>query len=623
MQRHLGGLHRDSGHSSSVLSQINGLNERRPASNGRMSLRELWVSRSGSHARLSTGRESLCAITATDLFTSSGVCEQLEALVAAEGDGDAPLEDVKAELRWAHGVEPGRISGWRVADKDYPGGLVIVHALAIGAFEEASAELQALQSRHRIILDAAGEGIYGLDADGRVTFGNAAAADIVGWRNEDIFGRSAHEVHHHSHEDGSPYPAHECPIYAALRDGEVHRVEDEVFWHANGSPVHVEYTSTPILNNGVPDGAVVIFRDVSRRKELERQREKAFEEIAALTEQLEQERDYLRDEINITQNFGEIVGQSRALKRTLAQIEAVAPTPANVLILGESGVGKEMIARAIHSQSDRARRPLVKVNCASIPRDLFESDFFGHVQGAFTGAHRDRVGRLQLADGGTLFLDEVGEIPLALQSKLLRALQEHEFERVGDDRTVKVDVRVVAATNRNLEDEVRKGRFREDLYYRLSVFPVEVPPLRERSDDIGPLAMHFLESICREFGREPLQMTRSQLQRLKARNWPGNIRELRNVIERAIISSSGSRLQLEAVLPAAGTTNVQPSADKPESHEFLTDAEFRELEKTNLVAALRQSNGQVWGDGGAADLLGVKPSTLRCRMRAFGITRED
>ena len=334
--------------------------------------------------------------------------------------------------------------------------------------ESALAELGRLKTAYQAILGSAGEGIYGLDRDGCITFGNQAAVDILGWQPNEILGQLAHAVHHHSHADGSTYPREDCPIYAALRDGEIHRVDNEVFWRSDGTPVPVEYTSTPILKNGEPDGAVVVFRDISARRELEAQRLAAFEDVKRLKEQLEQERDYLRDEVNVTSHFGEIIGESQALKRTLAQVEAVAPTPANVVILGESGVGKEMIARAIHSQSDRADKPLVKVNCASIPRDLFESEFFGHVKGAFTGAHRDRVGRLQLAAGGTLFLDEVGEIPLSQQGKLLRALQEHEFERVGDDVTTKVDVRVVAATNRDLRDEVQTGRFRED-----SVLPTQ------------------------------------------------------------------------------------------------------------------------------------------------------
>ncbi len=482
--------------------------------------------------------------------------------------------------------------------------------------------LVELESRHALILESAGEGIYGLDAGGRITFGNAAAERIVGWDTAKVHGKPAHDVHHHSHADGSPYPREACPIYAALKDGKVHHVEDEVFWHADGSAVPVEYTSTPIVRDGKPDGAVVVFRDVSTRKELEAQRAAAFEEIKRLKDRLEQERDYLRDEVNVTSHFGEIIGRSPALRRTLAQLEAVAPTPANVLVLGESGVGKEMVARAIHARSPRSDRPLVKVNCASIPNELFESEFFGHVKGAFTGAHRDRVGRLQLADGGTLFLDEVGEIPLGQQGKLLRALQEHEFEVVGDDRTTKVDVRVVAATNRDLAEEVKAGRFREDLFYRLSVFPIDVPPLRERLEDIKPLAKHFLGLIGRELGRESLRLTRSQLAALEGHAWPGNIRELKNVIERAAISSTGNRLRIDLALPARSPGSPDARATPaPEEADFMTVDEFRELEIANVTAALRHAGWRIWGADGAAELLGLNPSTLKYRMKQLGIRK--
>ena len=490
--------------------------------------------------------------------------------------------------------------------------------------EDAYEELVRVQTEQQLILDAAGEGIYGIDADGKMTFGNAATSEILGWKVDDVLMQSAHEVHHHSHEDGSPYPREECPIYAALKDGEVHRVDCEVFWHTNGKPVPVEYTSTPIIRDGKPDGAVCVFRDITERREAERQREEAYAEITALKEQLEQERDYLRDEVKVTVSFGEIIGQSMALKRTLAKVEAVANTSANVLVLGESGVGKEMIARAIHGQSERSEQALIKVNCASIPKELFESEFFGHVRGAFTGAHKDRIGRLQLANGGTLFLDEVGEIPLSLQGKLLRALQEREFERVGDDETTKVDVRVVAATNRNLEEEVAAGRFREDLYYRLSVFPIELPPLRDRSDDIVPLATHFLDAICVEAGRETLQLSKQHIAMLQKHQWPGNVRELRNVIERAVILTKGTRLRLDlamggAVKSAPETNSTVADGD---SGQFLTEDEFRAKEKQNLVAALRAADWRVWGPDGAAAMLGIKPSTLSYRMSAFGIEKE-
>lgn len=491
----------------------------------------------------------------------------------------------------------------------------------------SSPELNHLQQRHELILSAAGEGIYGLDINGKTTFANRAAVDILGWHEKDILGASLHDIHHHSYPNGDSYPKENCPIYAAFNDGEIHRVDDEVFWRADGQAVPVEYISTPIIEDGEIQGAVVTFRDISERKAAEAERSQNFEEIKKLKDELELERDYLRDEIQSNVSYGNIIGKSPALSRTLAQIEAVATTPTSVLILGESGVGKEMIARAIHTQSSRANEALVKVNCASIPKDLFESEFFGHIKGSFTGAHRDRVGRMQLANGGTLFLDEIGEIPLDLQGKLLRALQEHEFERVGDEKTMSVDVRIVAATNRDLAEEVKAGRFREDLYYRLSVFPIEVPALRERRIDIPLLAEHFLAEQSLQLGRENLHLSKAQAATLSEMPWPGNIRELRNVIERAVILSSGTRLRLDLALPDTPQLNhiiddVSISAEGVVT-EVLDENEFRDFERSNLLRALQQCNWKVAGPQGAAVLLGIKPSTLSYRMNNFDIRRPE
>ena len=539
-------------------------------------------------------------------------------------DGHA-IENMPVSLRGQAAITRGLLSAWR-ASSDATSPRLVLNATCTEDLDRSLAELRQLRTRHELILGAVGDGVYGFDREGRLTFGNAASMDILGWDPEHLRGKIAHDVHHHSHADGSPYPRENCPIYAALRDGAVHRVDHEVFWHTDGSAVPVEYTSTPILQDGAIQGAVVVFRDVTERRAIEQQREAAYREIAHLKEQLELERDYLREEIQINSDFGEIIGTSEPLQRTLAQIAAVAPTPASVLVLGESGVGKEMIARAIHARSDRADKPLVTVNCASIPADLFESEFFGHVKGAFTGAHRDRVGRLQLADGGTLFLDEVGEIPLSLQSKLLRALQERELERVGDDRTVQVDVRVVAATNRDLDAEVKAGRFREDLFYRLSVFPIQVPPLRERPEDVAPLAQHFLERACAELGRECLRLSQQQVEALQRHGWPGNIRELKNVIERAVILGGAGRARLDLAMPgdSGGTLDPAPIEPTPDAHaDFVTDAEIRAREKANMLAALRHAGWKVWGDDGAAQLLGLKPSTLAYKMKALGLRKES
>ncbi len=369
------------------------------------------------------------------------------------------------------------------------------------------------------------------------------------------------------------------------------------------------------------DHMLVASKDVTERNRAERELRNTLAENARLREELERERDYLREEVNVAMNFGRMIGTSPALRRMLKRIEAVAETPASVLVQGESGVGKELVAHAIHMQSPRSAGPLVKVNCASIPKELFESEFFGHVKGAFTGAHRDRIGRFQLADGGTIFLDEIGEIPLELQGKLLRVLQESEFERVGDDVTRSVDVRVIAATNRNLEQLIVDGEFREDLFYRLSVFPVDVPPLRERGEDVVQLAQHFLEQTCKDFGREILTLTRAQAENLRAYDWPGNVRELKNVIERAVILSQGKVLRLDMSMSDLTAEPEESKTAGMQADYILTEQQIKELQRANLLRALESTNWKVSGTGGAAELLGVRPTTLADRVRTYNIKR--
>ena len=351
---------------------------------------------------------------------------------------------------------------------------------------------------------------------------------------------------------------------------------------------------------------------------------RAFEEIHRLQEQLELECAYLREEVRDAREFGDIVGQSDALKSVLKQVELVAPTNANVIIFGESGTGKELVAREIHQRSERHDRPLIKVNCASISRELYESEFFGHVRGAFSGAIKDRAGRFEAADGGTLFLDEVGEIPLDLQSKLLRVLQEGQYERVGEETTREVDVRIIAATNRNLKKDVAKGRFRQDLFYRLNVFPIEVAPLRLRKVDIPLLAEHFLGLIQKRRNRKLPRLSASNLKQLQNYDWPGNVRELQNVIERATIASQGRALQF--VLPDSdGPDDSQqvPLTDLESNDEWVVvpESEMRRWERKNIVAALNKSNWKIYGLGGAAQLLGIKPTTLSSRIKKMKIRK--
>lgn len=321
-----------------------------------------------------------------------------------------------------------------------------------------------------------------------------------------------------------------------------------------------------------------------------------------------------------------ILGRSQSLAHVLEQARAVAGTDATVLILGESGVGKELISRQIHRWSRRRAGRFVTVNCASIPRDLFESEFFGHVRGAFTGATRDRPGRIESADGGTLFLDEVGEIPGELQGKLLRVLQNLAFERVGDDRTRRADVRFVAATNRDLRREVSSGRFRRDFYYRLAVFPIVVPPLRVRPEDIEVLTRHFLRVVAEANDRQCPHLDEAQLRHLEAYDWPGNVRELRNVVERAFIMSGNGPLRFDLALPASALSfaaRVLPQAEQGAQRGFFTAIEFQELERLNLIAALEASHWKVAGAKGAAELLGLRPSTLFSRLKALAIRRPE
>jgi transcriptional regulator with GAF, ATPase, and Fis domain len=348
---------------------------------------------------------------------------------------------------------------------------------------------------------------------------------------------------------------------------------------------------------------------------------RAFAEIERLRLRVELENEYLREEVKAAlPSGGRILGESTGIRELLKQLALVAPTGASVLILGESGTGKELVAREIHDRSLRSDRPLITVNCASIPRELFESEFFGHLRGAFTGALRDRAGRFEAADGGTLFLDEVGEIPLELQGKLLRALQEGTFERVGDDRTRHVDVRVVAATNRDLEKETKAGRFREDLFYRLGVFPLRVPPLRDRREDVPLLAAHFVERASRRLGGRLPRLGRGEAERLQGYDWPGNVRELQNVVERAVILSRGGPLRFEPLLQAA-SPHPPGSARGSGRPSLRTEWDLKRAAREAVVEALRESGGRIYGPGGAAERLGVPPTTLASRVKSMGLRR--
>jgi PAS domain S-box-containing protein len=489
---------------------------------------------------------------------------------------------------------------------------------SVSLFEEPS-DRDRLERRYLDLYESTPAMLHTVDADGRITAVSNHWLGKLGYQRNEVIGRSILEFI----ADASREPLMGGRLQEVISQGNLQNVPRQMVTKG-GEVLDVLLSARAERDDkGRVVRLLVASKDVTERNRAEARLREAYGEIARLKEELERERDYLREEVNVSMNFGRIVGSSPSLASMLARIEAVAGTPASVLIVGETGSGKELVAHAIHARSRRANGPLVKVNCAAIPDELFESEFFGHVRGAFTGAHRDRIGRFELADGGTIFLDEVGEIPLSLQGKLLRVLQEKEFERVGDDKTRKVDVRVIAATNKDLETAVEAGEFREDLYYRLGVFPVQVPPLRKRGDDVVQLAEHFLEQVCRQFARRVPRMTEEQKQTLRRYDWPGNVRELKNVIERAVILSRGEVLRLDLSLSEAARSDV-PVAPPPAvsaSPTVLTDAQMREQQRLNVLAALQAANWRISGPGGAAGILGLKPTTLADRMRALGLER--
>jgi len=470
-------------------------------------------------------------------------------------------------------------------------------------------KIAQLNLRIESILNAAGEGIYGLDLEGRATFVNPAAEVMTGWSAEETIGENIHYKHHHTKADGTTYHHHDCPIYAAINDGEVHEVDNEVFWRKDGSSFPVEYTSTPIYEQGVLAGAVVVFKDISERKEAEQRLLGAFKEVEALKEQLQEYNAYLQDEIKEEHNFGQIIGTSKALKSVLSQVNKVARTDAGVLISGESGTGKELIARMIHEQSSRNNQMMVKINCGAIVEGLVESELFGHIKGAFTNATNNRKGRFELADKSTLFLDEVGELPLNTQVKLLRVIQDQEVVPVGGSTAKKTDVRIIAATNRDLSQMVREGKFREDLFYRLNVFPITMPALRERPEDISLLAQHFLTQAARKFAKPVKYIAADSLKQLEKYPWPGNIRELQNLIERATILADTASLKLIELLP--------------QNHSASSKAlcTLNEMEIQHIQKALKTCNGKISGPKGAAAILDIHPNTLRSRIQKLGITK--
>jgi PAS domain S-box-containing protein len=467
-------------------------------------------------------------------------------------------------------------------------------AALLARTQDLSRRLHEREEFYRSILESLGEAVIITDRESRILYANSRIECLTGHPRSELIGAISHELLAPKEE----WPAMRRRLKECLAGKEESYEHEHI--RKDGQRHWINVRALPYRNaRGEIVGTIGLLSCIKERKTLELENE------------------YLQEELR--GNYRAILGDSPALKKVLAQIEMVAPTSASVLVLGESGTGKELVARAIHDRGPRKDAALVRVNCASVPRELFESEFFGHVRGAFTGAVRDRVGRFELAHGGTLFLDEIGEVPLELQSKLLRVLQEGQFEKVGEERTRTVDVRIIAATNRDLEAEVSAGRFRQDLYYRLSVFPIELPPLRDRGDDIVLLARQFLEQAARKLGRTPPRFTPIQMKELQAYDWPGNVRELQNVIERAVIRSMNGQLDLGLRSPGNAPGRASRKTDSVSTLAPASLDDLKEHERNLLLDALAKTRGKIYGPDGAAALLGMKPTTLSSRVHRMGL----
>jgi PAS domain S-box-containing protein len=462
---------------------------------------------------------------------------------------------------------------------------------------------------YRTLFEFANDAIF-IEKFDRFVDCNTKALEIYGCRKDELVGKTYVDLSPERQPDGTLSRDKALPILRLAEQGKPQFFEWKVR-KPDGTLFDTEVSLTRIQLSGEVF-LLAIVRDVTRRKQVEESLLKALSDMEQVRGRLEADYTYLQEEIRIEQNFDEIIGQSDALKHVLRKLEQIAPTDTTVLLLGETGVGKDLFARAIHNLSPRKNRPLVKVNCATLPSNLIDSELFGHERGAFTGAHTSHVGRFELANGATLFLDELGELPPELQAKLLRVLQDGEFERVGGSHTIRTDARVIAATNRELEEEVRSGRFRKDLWYRINVFPVSIPPLRQRKEDIPPLVRWLVNKFAKKLRKSIKTIPHQVMKSLEAYPWPGNVRELENVLERAVISSQGPTLLL------ADKLELPRSPGSPDTKRKT----LVEMEREYLVRVLEETYWRIEGEDGAAGILGLHPSTLRGRLRKLGIRRE-
>jgi PAS domain S-box-containing protein len=469
-----------------------------------------------------------------------------------------------------------------------------------------SRELVSKEDRWRRMLESVELAVVGLDFEGNVNFANPYLLGLTGYELEEIIGLNWFET--------LVEEKNGVELRALFQSRKIPSNHQNSVQTKGGAKRVISWSNVPLYD---PErefvGSLSIGADITDKLETEDELRNACEELESYKNRLLEENIHLQAEIVSTGKFSEIVGESPALNYVLRRVDEVAPTDTTVLLQGETGVGKELVARAIHRRSERRGRSMLKVDCAGLPASLIETELFGHVRGAYTGAEKDRKGRFELADGGTLFLDEIGELPLDLQSKLLRVVQDGEFERIGGEETTKVDVRFIAASNRDLKKEVEEGRFRGDLYYRLSVFPISVPPLRVRRGDTRLLAKHFVAVFSKKHRKEITKIPRSVLGRFETYGWPGNVRELQNVVERAVITTSGEALQVMEKLERDDT------AQEDGSQETMT---LEQMERKHILSALETASWKISGDHGAAIILGLHPNTLRSRMSKLGIMRQ-
>ncbi len=475
----------------------------------------------------------------------------------------------------------------------------------------AQQDLKRSEEKYRILAENLPGVTWSADSNGKVNYISANVEFVIGYKPEDVIDGPLQNWYDQVHADDRQAAYNK---FKKILKGETQEYLVEYrFKHREGHWIWLQDGGTMFREMDGMWSVFGVFSDISARKEAEWQLQKAFADVNRLKSRLEMENIYLKEEILLEHNFEEFIFAGDRLRDVLAKIEQVSPVDTSVLITGETGTGKELVARSIHELSKRKKRPMIKLNCGAIPKELVETELFGHEKGAFTGAMEKRLGKFELANGSTIFLDEIGEMPLEMQVKLLRVLQNGEFERIGGNERIKVDVRVVAASNLDLKNEIESGRFRKDLYYRLNVFPIHVPPLRERKEDIPHLTEFFIRRFAGKHGKTITHISEEIVGALKSYQWPGNVRELENMVERGVITSEGGTIRFPELIHEDGK---QSSASATLIPRKLVD-----VERNHIVNILRQCNWKISGEGGAAEILELHPNTLRDRMKKLGIKK--